>query len=162
MITGDIQEVDNTVNCYVIYIISTSLDSLALMGMLQYNASESEVDWGQGFESDKLDDNALTLFGLGAQWRFVDNAEWIATVSGYYQHQKDMSNNFILDLKAGYKVSKSTIYGLGRAWYLDLEGNSYGNFMEGTDTDGNYAATYIPYQVGETEVLYFEAGLGAL
>ncbi|MBE6461740.1 MAG: hypothetical protein E7006_02755 [Alphaproteobacteria bacterium] len=135
-------------------------DRVALVGMLQYNAAESEVDWGQSGPSESMDDSSLNLFGLGAQWRFVDNADWIATVSGYYQHQKDVSNNIILDLKAGYKVAQSTIYGLGRAWYLDLEGNSYGSFIEGTDADGVYAATYIPYQVGESEIMYFEAGLG--
>ena len=32
--------------------------------------------------------------------------------------------------------------------------------QDGTDADGVYSATYIPYQVGESEIMYFEAGLG--
>ncbi len=135
-------------------------DRVALLAMLQYNNTETEVDWDNGFMSDTLSDSGLNLFGLGLQWRFVDNEDWIATFSAYYQHQKDTSNNFVLDLKGGYKVSNSTIYGLARGWYLDLKGNSYGNFMDGTDSDGIYAAAYIPYQVGESEIMYIEAGFG--
>lgn len=135
-------------------------DRIALLGMLQYNSSESKIEWNDGYAADKMDDSDLNLFGLGIQWRFIDNEDWIATFSGYYQHQKDTSNNIVLDLKAGYKVASSTIYGLARGWYLDLKGNSYGSYMETTDSDGSYASMYIPYQVGESEIMYLEAGLG--
>jgi hypothetical protein len=100
------------------------------------------------------------LFGLGGQWRFIDNEDWIATLSGYYQNQKDVSNNFVLDLKAGVKVQTSTIYGLVRGWYLDLEGNSYGNYVAGKNALGGDSAMYIPYQVGDSSVTYIEGGLG--
>ena len=135
-------------------------ERIAVLGMLQYDASEYEYLWDDDSPDDKMDDNGINLFGLGAQWRFVDNAEWIATLSGYYQHQKDVSNNFVLDLKAGYKVKTSTIYGLVRGWYLDLEGNSYGNYVSGRNALGGDSAMYIPYQVGDSSATYIEGGLG--
>ena len=135
-------------------------ERIAILGMLQYDAAEYEFTWDDDSPDDKMDDNGINLFGLGAQWRFVDTPEWIATLSAYYQHQKDVSNNFVLDLKAGYKVHTSTIYGLVRGWYLDLEGNSYGNYVTGTNAFGGESSMYIPYQVGDTSATYIEGGLG--
>ena len=66
----------------------------------------------------------------------------------------------MIDIKGGYKVSKSTIYGLVRGWYIDLEGNSYGNGITGNDEYGAPAAFYIPYQVGDSSAMYIEGGLG--
>lgn len=135
-------------------------DRIAILGMLQYDMNEYEFSWDDNSPSDKMDDDGLNLFGVGAQWRFVDTTDWIATASAYFQHQKDVSDNYLLELKAGYKVARSTIYGLVRGWYLDLDGNSYGNGVSGTDADGNFAAMYIPYQVGDTSAMYVEGGLG--
>ena len=135
-------------------------DRIAVLGMLEYDMSDYKFEWDDDSPDDKMDDSGVNLFGLGAQWRFVDNTDWIATASAYFQHQKDVSNNFLIELKGGYKVSKSTIYGLARGWYLDLDGNSYGNGVEGKDANGNSALMYIPYQVGDSNVMYFEAGLG--
>ncbi len=135
-------------------------DRLAVLGMLEYDMNDYKFEWSDGSPTDKMEDDGVNLFGAGLQWRFADTEEWIAMLSGYYQHQKDVSDNFLLELKAGYKVSRSTIYGLARGWYLGLEGNSYGNFVDTVDHLGNYAATYIPYQVGEDSVVYLEAGLG--
>lgn len=129
-------------------------DRIAVLGMLQYDMNEYKFEWDGNSPDDKMDDNGLNLYGLGAQWRFVDTDEWIATASAYFQHQKDVANNYLIELKGGYKVSKSTIYGLARGWYLDLDGNSYGNGIDGD------AMMYIPYQVGDSNVMYLEAGLG--
>ena len=135
-------------------------DRIAVLGMLEYDMSDYKFEWDDDSPDDKMDDSGVNLFGLGAQWRFIDNTDWIATASAYFQHQKDVSNNFLIELKGGYKVSKSTIYGLARGWYLDLDGNSYGNGVEGKDANGNSALMYIPYQVGDSNVMYLEAGLG--
>ena len=135
-------------------------DQVAVLGMLEYDASDYKFEWDDNSPSDKMDDSGLNLFGLGAQWRFVDNEDWIATVSAYFQHQKDISNNYLIELKGGYKVSSSTIYGLARGWYVDLDGNSYGNGVEGTDASGNSALMYIPYKVNDSSVMYLEAGMG--
>lgn len=130
-------------------------DRFALVGMLQYHMSDYEFDWADGSEKDEMSNDGLNVYGLGLQWRFVDNDKWIATASGYFQHQKDTSNNILAEIKAGYKIKSSTIYGLARAWFLDLEANSYGI---GT-VDGENAF-YLPYQVGDNNVQFFEAGLG--
>ena len=90
-------------------------DKVALIGMLRYEANKYKFDW-KNFDDDKQDDNGLNLYGLGVQWRFVDTADWIGELSGYFQHQKDVANYFTLELKGGYKVSRSTIYGLLRGW----------------------------------------------
>ena len=129
-------------------------DRVAILGMLQYDMNEYKFEWDNNWPDDKMDDDGLNLFGFGPQWRFVDTDEWIATASAYFQHQKDISNNFLVEIKGGYKVSRSTIYGLARGWYLDLDGNTYGNGIDGD------AMMYIPYQVGDSNVTYLEAGLG--
>lgn len=129
-------------------------DRVAILGMLQYDMNEYKFEWDNNWPDDKMDDDRLNLFGFGPQWRFVDTDEWIATASAYFQHQKDISNNFLIEIKGGYKVSRSTIYGLARGWYLDLDGNTYGNGIDGD------AMMYIPYQVGDSNVTYLEAGLG--
>ena len=136
-------------------------DRFAILGMLQYNSSDYETEYNDPTApKDKMSDSGLNLYGLGVQWRFVDNDQWIAMASGYFQHQKDIANNFILEVKAGYKVQRSTIYGLARSWYIDLEGNSYGNAISGVDSYGNPSMFYLPYQVGDTNAMYLEGGLG--
>ena len=135
-------------------------DRFAILGMLQYNSSDYEISYSDGSKPDKMDDSGLNLYGLGVQWRFVDNDKWIAMASGYFQHQKDIANNFLLEAKAGYKIQRSTIYGLARGWYIDLNGNTYGNAIVGTDENNDPAMFYIPYQIGDTGVTYLEAGIG--
>ena len=135
-------------------------DRIAVLGMLQYDMNEYKFEWDDNSPDDKMDDDGLNLFGLGAQWRFADTDQWIATASAYFQHQKDISNNFLIELKGGYKVSTSTIYGLARGWYIDLDGNSYGNGISGENALGGVSTVYIPYQVGDSSVMYLEAGLG--
>ncbi len=135
-------------------------DRIAILGMLQYDMNEYKFEWADNSPDDKMDDDGLKLFGFGAQWRFVDTDEWIATASAYFQHQKDVANNYLLELKGGYKVSSSTIYGLVRGWYVDLDGNSYGNPVSGVDANGNEQVLYIPYHIGDSNITYVEAGLG--
>ncbi len=134
-------------------------DRLAVLAMVKYDKTKYKFDWSTA-PDDKMDDDGFNLFGLGAQWRFVDNDKWIGTLSGYFQHQKDIANNYILDLKGGYKISRSTIYGLARGWYVDFDGNSYGNGIEGTTAEGNKAAIFIAYDTDVDDVFYIEGGIG--
>lgn len=134
-------------------------DTIAVLAMLQYNMSDYKLDWSSA-PDDTMDDSGLNLFGIGGQWRFIDNEKWIATLSGYYQHQKDISNNFILDLKGGYKISSSTIYGLARGWLLDFDGNTYGNGMSGATADGTVSSIFIAYDTDVSSVFFAEGGLG--
>ncbi len=135
-------------------------DTIAMMAMLQFDMDEYKFEWDDNSSSDKMDDNGLNMFGIGGQWRFMDNEKWIGMASAYYQHQKDISDNFLLEVKAGYKIASSTVYGLMRGWYLALDGNSYGNGVEGKDEAGNYQVLYMPYQIGEDSAIYFEGGMG--
>ncbi|MDW2959039.1 MAG: hypothetical protein R8M37_04535 [Alphaproteobacteria bacterium] len=134
-------------------------DRIALVAMAQYDKSDYEFKWDDGAPSDKMDDDGLNLFGIGGQWRFVDNTEWIGTVAAYYQHQKDTSNNLLLELKGGYKVSRSTIYALARGWYLDFDGDIYGNGVSGKDANGYDSVLLLAYG-DEGDTMYLEAGLG--
>lgn len=136
-------------------------DRIAVLGMLRYDSSKYKFDWSDPITpNDSMDDNGLNMFGLGAQWRFVDNDKWIATASAYYQHQKDVSNDFILDIKGGYKIGSSTIYGLGRAWYMNFDGDAYGNSIMGKTTDGHDAGIFLAYKTDTSSALFVEGGLG--
>ena len=135
-------------------------DKIAVMGMAEFDMDDYKFEWDDNSPSDKMDDSGLNLFGIGGQWRFMDNEKWIGMASAYYQHQKDISDNFLLEAKLGYKISSSTVYGLARGWYLALDGNSYGNGVEGKDANGVPALMYIPYQVGDDKAMYFEGGMG--
>ena len=133
-------------------------DTVALVAMARFDMADYrfQYDFEDGAAESKMSDDSLSVYGIGAQWRFIDNEKWIATASAYFQHQKNFSNNFVLDLKAGYKVVRSTIYGLGRAWYVDVNENSYGAIAKEVNT----AAFYIAYDTDVSSALYFEGGMG--
>ena len=132
-------------------------DTLALIAMAQYDKTKvSFKNWSDGSASDSTSDSGLNLFGIGLQSRFVDNNEWIAMASGYYQHQKDTANIFIGELKVGYKIDRTTVYGLGRVWYANLtKGDIYGAYVE--DNEG---WLMLSYQRDVDDVIYGEGGLG--
>lgn len=133
-------------------------DTVALVAMAKYDMADYEFKYdlsnGDAAKS-KMDDSSLSVFGIGGQWRMIDNEKWIATAMAFYQHQKDFSNNVTLDLKAGYKVARSTIYGLARGWYLDLDENSYGAIV-----DNSEEIFYIAYDTDVKDMFYVEGGLG--
>ena len=74
----------------------------------------------------------------------------------YFQHQKDTANTFIGELKVGYKVDRTTIYGLGRGGYSYLtDGDIYGSYVEDS---GDYMM--LSYKTDVKDVVYVEGGLG--
>jgi len=131
-------------------------DKLAVVGMIRYQNSQYTMKWSDpATPNDSMRDSGIDLYGLGLQWRVYDSADWIATLSGYYQYQKDIANMGILDLKAGYKVGTSTIYGLARGWWVGFKGNSYGNGVtDGTET------LFIAYKTDVSNAYYLEGGVG--
>ena len=136
-------------------------DRLAVLAMARFDMSDYKFDWAlPQTPDDTMDDNGINLLGLGLQWRFVDTTNWIATASAYYQYQQDVSNNIVLDLKAGYKISSSTIYGLVRGWYLNFDGNSYGNGVTGKTAEGEDATFYLAYNTDADNTFYVEGGVG--
>ena len=133
-------------------------DTLAVIGMLQYDRTEVSLkDWSNGDSGNKTKDSGLNIFGIGLQSRFVDNADWIAMVSGYYQHQRNVANTFIGELKVGYKIDRTTLYGLGRAGYSNLtKGDIYGAYVE---ENGDYMM--LSYNTDVDDIIYVEGGVGA-
>lgn len=134
-------------------------DRVALMGMLHYNAMKDKYDWESGI-NESVKNNKLDLWGLGVQTRFADSEKWIGMGSFYYENQRDIANNFILELKMGYKVSHSTIYGIGRAWLVDFDGNAYGNGVSGYDSDGKASELFLAYKTDVSNAFYGEFGIG--
>lgn len=132
-------------------------DTLAIIGMAQYDKTKVTFkDWSDNSASNSLSDSGLNLFGIGLQSRFVDNNEWIAMASGYYQHQKDTANIFLGELKVGYKIDRTTVYGLGRVWYANLtKGDMYGAYVE-----ENNDWLMLTYKTDVKDIIYAEGGLG--
>lgn len=133
-------------------------DRLALMGMIRYDYTDSKFDWSNG-TSDSDNTSDLNMWGLGVQGRIVDTDDWIATTSFFFEHQKDFANNFILELKAGYKISQSTLYVLGRGWLVDFDGNTYGNGISGRDGE-EWATIFLAYKKDVDNAFYGELGFG--
>ena len=140
-------------------------DSLALMLMAQYD--KTKVNIGDYITNnptpDDLSDNTMSssgvnIFGIGLQNRFIDNDEWIAMFSGFFQHQKDSANSLVFDAKAGYKINRTTLYGLARLGYSNLiNGDTYGAFWE--DPSGDWLM--LSYKQNVKDVVYVEGGVGA-
>ena len=131
-------------------------DKIALVGMLRYDMSKYKFHWDIDNSTDKQDDDGLNMFGIGGQFRVIDTNDWIGEISAYFEHQKDIANDYVLELKAGYKVSRSTIYGLARGWYLDIDGDAYGNGLEAKDPT---RTMFMAYKLDDKAV-YVEGGLG--
>ena len=134
-------------------------DTLAIIGMAQYDKTKVQLnDWSGGEPGDSSSSSGLNIFGIGLQNRFVDNDKWIASIAGFFQHQKDTANTFIGEIKAGYKIDRTTLYGLGRFGYSDLiEGDTYGALVDADDGDW----LMLSYNTNIKDVVYVEGGVGA-
>ena len=134
-------------------------DTLALILMAQYDKTKvSFKDWSDGSASNSMSDSGLNIFGIGIQNRFVDNNEWIAMIAGSFLHQKDTANIFLGELKAGYKVDRTTIYGLARIRYTDItNGDSYGALVQ--YSTGDYLM--LSYNTDISGIFEVEGGIGA-
>lgn len=133
-------------------------DTLSIIGMAQYDKTKvSFKDWSGGESADSSSSSGINIFGIGLQNRFVDNDKWIASVAGFFQHQKDTANTFIGEIKAGYKINRTTLYGLGRLGYSDLiKGDTYGALVDADDGDW----LILSYNTDVDDVIYVEGGAG--
>lgn len=131
-------------------------DSFSLLGMIKYNYSNYSLDWKTA-GNDKNSSSGINLFGIGGQWRFLDDSEWIGTIAGYYQKQKDMFDSFTADLKIGSKMKKSTLYALARGSFLNFEKDSYGDGIYDKNSDQLF---FLAYKTGIKNVSFLEAGIG--
>ena len=132
-------------------------DSFSLLGMIKYNYSNYNLNWKLDGSVDKESNSGINLFGIGGQWRFIDNSEWIGTIAGYYQRQKDMFDSFTADLKIGSKLKTSTFYALARGSFLNFEKDSYGDGIYDSKSDQLF---FLAYKTGSKNVSFLEAGLG--
>jgi len=134
-------------------------DTLALVLMAQYDKTKvSFKDWTVGGGSDTKSDSGLNLFGAGLQYRFVDSNDWIVMGEGFFEHQKDTANMFMLAVKAGYKIDRTTVYGIGRFVYTNLiHGDTYGAYVN--DSTGDWLM--LSYNTNVKNLFYAEGGIGA-
>lgn len=134
-------------------------DTLALVLMAQYDKTKVTFkDWSNGAASDTVSSSGINLFGIGLQNRFVDNDKWIVMGEAFFEHQKDVANTLIGTVKAGYKIAKTTVYGIGRVEYTNLiQGDIYGAYVE--SPSGDWLA--LTYNTDVKDIFQAEGGLGA-
>ena len=134
-------------------------DNLSLVLMAQYDKTKiSFKDWSGGEPSDTYSKSGLNLFGIGLQNRFVDTKSWIVMGEAFFQHQKDTANTFMGAVKAGYKISSTTVYGVGRLIYTNLtKGDTYGSYVENPSGDW----MILSYNTNVKDIFMGEGGLGA-
>ncbi|MBO7053127.1 MAG: hypothetical protein J6W27_01710 [Alphaproteobacteria bacterium] len=134
-------------------------DSVAILAMAQYDSTKVKLtDWVGSNEPDaSMSDSGFNTFGFGLQYRFVDTNDYIGMLAGYYQNQRDTANTFMADLKFGYKIDRTTLYGLGRISYIDLtSGNAYGAFIK--DKTGDWLM--MSYNTDVDSATFIEGGVG--
>lgn len=133
-------------------------DSVAILAMGQYDSTKVKLsDWSTGEQDASMSDSGFNTFGFGLQYRFVDTNDFIGMLAAYYQNQRDTANTFIADLKLGYKIDRTTLYGLGRVSYIDLtSGNAYGAFIQ--DKTGDWLM--MSYNTDVDSATFIEGGFG--
>ena len=133
-------------------------DKLAFIAMAQYDSTRVHLkDWSDGSPETKFSDSGINVFGFGAQWRFIDTSKVIGMLAGYYQSQKDTADSFLADFKLGYKIDRTTLYGVARGGYSRLKnGDIYGAYIE--DDTGDWLM--FSYKKDTKDVMYIEGGLG--
>jgi len=131
-------------------------DTVAIIGSVRYEWDKYYMNWDNPvIPNDKNTDSGFNQWGIGLQWKFADNQDWIGYIAGFYQWNQ-IANAFLADAKVGYKIANSTVYGLARLWSLGWKDNSYGNGVV-SDTG---QVTYFAFKRDVTRSLYFEAGAG--
>jgi hypothetical protein len=108
-------------------------DDLAVIGSLRFSSATRYFHWDQAIAipDDKETKSDLDTWGLGAQWKFVDNNKWVANVQGSYQKLKDAADTISGNVKVGYKSDGITYYGFGQVQFVDWDGaDGYGLGLE--------------------------------
>ncbi|MDR0803922.1 MAG: hypothetical protein LBO08_02435 [Rickettsiales bacterium] len=138
-------------------------DTLSVMGKLRWSSKNYEYGWDNDiskwpseFNTSKQHDQGFDVLGLGLQWRFVNDTDWIGYVGGHYHRYIDIADVFMADAKVGYKIANSTVYGLGRFYYFSFEADNAGWAVE--DNTNGSIAVISDYETSGTT--YGEVGLG--
>ncbi|MCL1902195.1 MAG: hypothetical protein FWG18_01030 [Alphaproteobacteria bacterium] len=131
-------------------------DTLTIIGSGRYGDRTYKMNWDDPtVPNDKNTDSGFDQWGVGLQWRFFENSDWIAYIAGYYQWT-EIANGLLADAKVGYKIGNSTVYGLARFWYIMWDDNSYGNGI----TDDTGQSLFFAFKRGIDSSTYIEGGLG--
>lgn len=131
-------------------------DTVAVIGSIRYGWSDYRMNWTDPTTpNDRNKSDGFDQYGIGLQWKFMDSDEWVAYIAGYYQWN-DIANSILADLKVGYKIGNSVVYGLGRVWSIGWDANSYGNGIV-ADTG---QVTYFAFKRDVERSLFAEGGLG--
>jgi len=134
-------------------------DYLVVIGSVRLGHDEFKMSFvDPAYSSVRNTDSGFNQYGIGLQWKFVDNNEWVGLIGGYYQWQ-EVANAFILDTKLGYKVQGSTVYGLGRMWGVNWSENSYGNGVT-DNSDPLRASLFIAFDRDVDNSVFVEGGVG--
>ncbi|MCL1891793.1 MAG: hypothetical protein FWF97_00640 [Alphaproteobacteria bacterium] len=137
-------------------------DEVAVLGMIKYSNTKYQMHWNSyaplllPASTDKMSDSGISIWGLGLQWKFYEDDEWVANVGGFFQ-SAEIANNLMLAGKVGYKVTPETmVYGLANLAYIMWDDSSYGNGI--IDNAGQVA--YIAFERDVTNSIYVEGGAG--
>jgi opacity protein-like surface antigen len=129
-------------------------DEIAVFGSARFAVSNVENRWTSFPITSTSSDSRLDLIELGAQWRFLDTPDWIATGRLSYQHLIDAANAVSAEVKVGFKNDDTIIYGFGRAFYTRWDGIGYGIGL----TDAGVTTQFV---LGDDQnVFYYDIGAG--
>lgn len=140
-------------------------DTLTLLGMLQFDSNHfalknwvDHTDYNLSWPDNEDSDNGLNVYGVGLQGRIVDTNEYIGLLTGFFRHENDSVNMFSGEIKLGYKIKRTTIYGALNLSYFDFSNDvdTYG--MQLVDASGDYMM--LSYQTNVDNVFYAEGSLG--
>ena len=135
-------------------------DEIAITGMFRFaHVSKAFLGWvtsGPPFrENDRETLSELDTWGLRAEWRFLNDEDWIMNIAGEYQWWS-IANMFALEAKAGYKNDDTTLYGFARASYSTItDGDGYGIRLTNQDGDSVYFT-----QSEDEPIFSYEVGVG--
>lgn len=135
-------------------------DDIVLMGMAKYASTKYEMNWDafgtNPASTDTLDDNGIAIWGLGAQWKFFEDANNVDNLGLFFQ-SSDMAKNIMASGKFGFKTTPdTTFYGLANLAYIMWENTSYGNGI--VINTGQVA--YMAFERDVSKSFYAEGGAG--
>jgi hypothetical protein len=133
-------------------------DQLALVGSLKYSNYKYNMNWDDpSISNDKAKKSGIEVWGLGLQWKFYEDQDWVMYLGGYYQSYWGGTNAFMGDSKIGYKFDSLTLYGLLRLGYLNLKDPNYGYSITNASTN---QTVFMVLGYDSKNVLLIEGGAG--
>jgi len=132
-------------------------DEIAILGMARFSITDLNIDWkSPALPGDDQSINKLDLWGIGVQWKFLDNRDWIATTLASYQSLVDAADMFIAEARLGFKNDDTIIYGFARGYYINWDGHGYGLSLKSQHGD----VTQFTLNSGDKRVFYYDLGVG--